>query len=117
MKKHLVGISYHESEHFDSLEKGIYEDYESSTGIFINANSREEALAWGEIVAEELFKKKNPNESQSWMSFGHYCWIEEDWNESSWVHCLDFFQYIDNGIHPDYEIMGIKAYLKWYRNK
>jgi hypothetical protein len=116
MEKYLVGISYHESEHFESLEKGIYEDYESATAIFITANSTEEALAWGEIVAEELFKKKNPNESDSWKSFGHYCWIEEDWKESNWEYCLEFFRNINYGTHPDYEKIGIKAYLKWYRN-
>jgi hypothetical protein len=117
MEKYLVGISYHEADYYESSEKEIYEDYESSTGIFITANSPEEAIAWGEIVGDALFKIKNPNETKSWESFGHYCWIEEDWEESSWEHCFDFLQSVDQGTHPAYENMGIEAYLKWRRNK
>jgi hypothetical protein len=117
MEKYLVGISYHDPESYESWEKGMLEDYESSTGIFINANSSEEAISWGEIIGEELFKKENPNESRSWKSFEHFCWIEEDWKVSGWEHCFDFFQNVDIGIHPDYEKMGSNAYLKWCRSK
>lgn len=117
MENYLVGISYHESEYLDSKEKEVFEDYESSTGIFINAKSSDEAIAWGEIIGDELFKKKNPNESESWMSFGHFCWIEEDLEESSFEPYFDFLQTVDNGSHPDYEKMGIKAYLDWNKNR
>ena len=117
MKKYLVGISYHEPEALEYWEKGMYEDFESTTGIFINANSKEEAIAWGETIGEELFKKKNPSESRSWKSFKHFCWIEEDWKTSGWEHCFDFFQSVDYGVYPDYEKMGTKAYSEWLKNK
>lgn len=118
MKKYLVGISYHEPEPYQLWEKGIAEDFESSTGIFINANSKEEAIAWGEKIGEDLFKRENPNELKSWRSFGHFCWIEDNWDNSGWKHCFDFFQTVDAGVNPDLEKMGTQAYSDWYeKNK
>lgn len=117
MKKYLVGISYHEPESYDSWKKGIIEDYESSTGIFIVANSKNEAISWAEEIGEKLFQKENPNELSSWKSFEYDCWIEHDWEKSGWSHCLDFFQTINYGELPDLNKMGTKAYIEWIENK
>ena len=95
--------------------KGKTEDFESSTGIFINANSKEEAIAWGEKIGVYLFKKENPNELKSWKSFGHSCWVEEDWDRSGWKHCLDLFQIVEAGVIPDLEKMRTQAYSDWYK--
>jgi len=113
MEKYLVGILYHEPEPYQLWERGITEDFESSTGIFINADSEEKAIAWAENIGEELFKLENPDELKSWKSFSHFCWIEKDWDNSGWNHCFDFFQIVDDGVSPDFEKMGTKAYVKW----
>jgi hypothetical protein len=94
-------------------ENGVIEDYESSTGIFIQSDSEEDALSWAENIGDRLFKKENPNETKDWKSFGHFCWIENDWNNSGWSHCLDFFQNIEVGQFPDFENMGTTAYKQW----
>ena len=117
MDKYLVGISYHEPETYKLWKKGLIEDYESSTGIFINANSRNEAIAWGKKIGERLFQKENPKEIKNWNSFGHFCWIEEDWNKSGWKHCFDFLQTVNIGIYPDFDKMGSKAYANWVDKK
>jgi len=113
MKKYLVGISYHEPEPYALWGKGVIEDFESSTGIFINAASEEEAIAWAEKIAAKLFAKENPKETMSWESFGHDCWIEDDWEKSGWSHCLDFFQTVDVEQYPLFELMGTRAYSIW----
>jgi hypothetical protein len=96
---------------------GVIEDFESSTGIFIQSDSEEEAISWAEKIGDKLFKKENPNETKDWKSFGHFCWIENDWNKSNWSHCLDFFQNVQVGQFPDFDNMGTKAYEKWVKNQ
>jgi hypothetical protein len=117
MKKYLVGISYHDPESYGLWLKGYMEDYESSTGIFIWASDKEEALAWGEKIAEALFKIENPDETQSWESFGHFCWIEDDLEKSGWMHCMAFFQTVEVGVFPIIEKMRTQAYVEWCDKK
>ena len=113
MTKYLVRISYHEPETYKMWENGIIEDYESLTGIFIQSDSKEEAISWAEKISHKLFKMENPNETEDWKSFGHFCWIENNLDKCGWLHCLDFFQDVKVGQFPDYEGMGSAAYQKW----
>jgi hypothetical protein len=55
LKKYLVGIVYHDPESWKCWKSGIIEDYESSTGVFIIAGSEQDAIQWGEKIAEKLF--------------------------------------------------------------
>lgn len=115
LKKYLVGIVYHDPESWKIWKSGIIEDYESSTGVFIIASSEQDAIQWGEKVAERLFRTVNPDESNTWKSFGYHCWIEHDWNNSGWKHCLDFFQCVNVNEMPNIEMMGTDAYVRWER--
>ncbi len=97
-------------------QKGVVEDCESSTGIFIDAPSPEAAVGWGEKVAEALLCKANADETLDWKSLGYYCWIEENPSGSNWKHCLSFFQHIKTGEWPNFEAMGTPAYTQWAKN-
>jgi hypothetical protein len=104
---------YHDPESWALWKKGIIEDYESSTGLFIEAATGELALAWGEQVGQELLRKENGDASLIWRDFGYHCWLEDAPETSSWGHCLDFFQTVSEGEFPDSSEVGTKAYIRW----
>jgi hypothetical protein len=52
MRQYLIGMMFHEPEPFAQWNRGLNEDYESSTGLFIEAPSALEAIAWGERPLE-----------------------------------------------------------------
>jgi hypothetical protein len=87
MERYLLGISFHYPEDYVKYEKGISEDFEGSTGIFVKASNEKEALDWAKEIGSTLFKRLNPGESKTWESFGHYAWIEKDLESSGWRHC------------------------------
>ncbi|GAC1303460.1 MAG: hypothetical protein NVSMB24_09520 [Mucilaginibacter sp.] len=115
MKEYLIAICFHEAESYKSWLKGEIEDYESSTGIFITANSELEALKWGEIVADKLFKTLNPGEQKSWKDFEYDCRIE-DVESSAWQSTFGFFQKIKYGEMPNFDLMGTAAFKQWILN-
>lgn len=89
--EYLVIFQYHEPEPLQLFERGVIEDYESTTGVFITAASEEEALNWCKAIAQALLCHCNDDRSLDWTRFGHSCWIEPDPGKSTWGHCLDFF--------------------------
>ncbi len=113
LTKYLVGMEYHYFEDYERWEKGIMEDYEASTGIFIEAKTKEEAISWAENIAEKLFRIENPRETRNWKSFGHSCWVAEDLKNCGWAHYFDFLQNVKVGQYPDFENMGLAAYERW----
>jgi hypothetical protein len=113
MTTYLVGMLYHEPESWALYQAGVIEDCESTTGIFVDASSPEEALAWGEKIAETLLRKSNNDESLDWKGLGYFCWIEAEPTTSNWKHCLSFFQHVELGEWPDFNALGSAAYKKW----
>jgi hypothetical protein len=111
--EYLVIFQYHEPEPRQLFERGLIEDYESTTGVFIKAASAEEALVWGEAIAQELLLRCNGDGSLDWKDFGYSCWIEANPDKSSWRHCLDFFQHVQVREMPNTEAMGTSAYINW----
>jgi hypothetical protein len=103
---YLVGIMYHEPELFALWNRGIIEDYESSTGIFIDAASKEEAIAWGGVIGQAMFRMLNADESLDWKGFGYFAWVEESVGQARWSHCLASFQHINVGEMPDLNKMS-----------
>jgi hypothetical protein len=113
MQTYLIGLMYHESECLQRWNAGMIEDYEASTGIYIEAESEENALIWAEQIAIELMRHVNNDPNVDWKEFGYFCWTVPNPEQSDWVHCLSFFQHVKFGSHPDYSQMGIKAYQRW----
>ena len=113
MPEFLVGLMFHEPEPFAQWKSGLIEDYESSTGIFVHADSASDALRWGELVAQALLRHVNRDESLDWYALGYICWLEESPAQCAWKHCLSFFQHIRVGEMPDFEKMTSAAYGRW----
>ena len=112
MPEYLVGICYHEPETYALWKRGVIEDYESSTGIWITSNSPDEAVAWGERIGEALHREVNGDSTADWRA-DYSCWVEESPETSSWVHCLTFFTHVSVGEMPLLDQMGTEAYVRW----
>jgi hypothetical protein len=110
---YLVGFTFHEPEGWDLFQRGIVEDGESSTGLFVEAETPEAALEWAAHVASALLKHVNSDPSLDGEALGDRCWIEEDPERSSWSHCLAFFQRVKAGEMPELSEMGTEAYARW----
>ncbi len=113
MAEFLVGILYYEPEPRSLWERGVIEDYESSTGLFIEADSPEAAIAWGEHVGQSLLRFVNNDSTLDWKTLGNWCWLEESPHTCNWRHCLDFFQHVRVGEMPDVDRMATAAYERW----
>ena len=112
MPEYLVGICYHEPEPLAQWRRGLIEDYESSTGLWVIADTPERAVAWGERVGEALHRRVNNDPIADWSS-AYSCWLEESPAASGWAYCLDFFQHVRVGEMPALERMGTEAYNRW----
>jgi hypothetical protein len=116
MREYLVGLMYHDLESFAQWKRGEIEDYESTTGVFIEAESESDALQWGGIIANGLLQYVTRDPSLTREQFGYDCWIEPDAGQSGWSHCLDFFPHVRCGQMPILDRMTSDAYAEW-KNK
>ena len=110
---YLVGIMYHEPEAFALWKRGVIEDYESSTGIFVDAPLREEAVAWGEIIGQAVLRSLNSDDGLDWKGFGYSAWVEDSIDKSGWSHAVPFFQHVRAGEMPDLSKFSAEAYKEW----
>jgi hypothetical protein len=117
MPEYLVGIGYHEPEAFALWNRGAIEDYESSTGVFVEADTPADALAWAGRVGEALLRHINGDPALDWKAFGYDCWLEESPAASGWGHCLDFFPHVRVGQMPDLDRMTTAAYRRWLEGR
>lgn len=111
--EYLIGVMYHEPDSLDLWNRGIIEDYESCTGLFIEAESAEAAVAWVEEVGQALLRLVNGDATLDWKSLGYFCWVEPSLQDSGWAHCLDNFQHVRVGQWPEIERMTTAAYTRW----
>jgi len=112
MSEFLIGFTYHEPEPFAQWQRGLIEDYESSTGLWVTGDTPEEAVAWGEQVAQALHWLVNSDPCADWAR-AYSCWLEESPATSAWAHCLDFFRRVRVGEMPPLDQMGTEAYSRW----
>ncbi len=117
MPEYLVGFSYHEPQPFAQWQRGMIEDYESSTGLWVTADTPAEAVAWGERVAQALHRLVNKDSNADWAGAGHFCWVEDSPATNGWGHCLDFFQRVRVGEMPSLDQMGTEAYRRWQEQR
>jgi len=115
--EYLIGFSYHEPETYAQWQRGVIEDFESSTGLWVTADTSAAAIAWGERVAETLHRRVNDDPVSDWYGAGHFCWVEESPTSSCWGHCLDFYQRVRVNEMPPLDRMGTDAYLRWMEER
>jgi hypothetical protein len=117
MPEYFVGLSYHEPGAYALWQRGVVEDFESSTGLWVTGDTPAEAVAWAEQVAEALHRRVNGDSAADWRGAGHFCWVEESPAASVWAHCLDFFRRVRVGEMPPLDQMGSEAYACWQEQR
>jgi hypothetical protein len=90
-------------------------DFESSTGVFIEAPSDADALAWGSEISEAFLRHAYGDSAISWKALDYAHWIEADPASCSWKHCLSFFPTVRVGQFPEFSQMTAEAYARWCR--
>jgi hypothetical protein len=116
MSVFLIAISWSDPEEVAAYKRvGLDDDPSCSTGIFIDADTVEHALSWGNTVlrkyTEFLFQRKN----YAPEALELHCWLEANPEGSSWKHCLEFFPQVSVGQYPDFHKMTAEAYSEWCR--
>jgi hypothetical protein len=116
MPRFLYGFGYEQKDEMaHNLRTGS--DFESSTGVFIDAPSEAEALAWGREISEAFLRHAHGDPSVSWRALGYTHWIEPDPASCSWKHCLSCFPTVRVGEFPDFSRMTPQAYADWCKEQ
>jgi hypothetical protein len=113
MNEFLIGLGYHYPEDYERWKRGITEDFEASTGLFVTAENVDDALAWGKVVAQRLLNHVHRSNDLTLEQFQHECWVEKDPGSGCWSHCLDFFQHVAVGQMPKLDQMTVDAFGQW----
>ena len=114
MSTFLVGISWCDPEEVAACKRvGLDDDVSCSTGLFIDADSGDDALSWGNAVAKKYMKFLFSGNKYLPEALDVFCWIEANPESSSWKHCLPFFQKVPVGQYPDFHKMTTEAYSEW----
>jgi hypothetical protein len=114
MPTFLYGFGYEDKIDME-VNRRLGTDYESSTGVFIDAASEEGVLEWGREISEAFLRYEHDDPSISWRAIGYAHWIESDPPSCDWKHCLSFFQRVRVGEFPDFSRMTTEAYYDWCR--
>ena len=114
MDKYLFGFSWDDPEEAEAYKRLVF-DFEAgcSMGVFIEALDKDMAMSWGAKVAEGYLNYIYKDKHYSLKDIGFHYWIEDDPTNSTWKHCLDFFQKIEAGVLPDFRMMTTQAYCDW----
>jgi hypothetical protein len=114
MSPFLVGISWCDPEEVAAYKRvGLDDDPRCSTGIFIDADTEDDALSWGNAVATKYMNYLFQGKNYVPEALEVFCWVEANPETSSWKHCLPFFQRVPVGQYPDFQKMTTEAYCQW----
>jgi hypothetical protein len=114
MPTFLYGFGYEDKDEME-YNRRTDSDFESSTGVFIDAPSETDALAWGREISEAFLRHAHGDPAASWKALDYAHWIEADPASCSWKHCLSFFPRVRVGEFPDFSRMTPEAYSDWSR--
>src|SRR4051794_6126823 len=111
MSTFLVGISWYDPEEVAAYKRvGLDDDVSCSTGIFIDADTGDGALSWGNSVANKYMEFLFSGKNYAPEALDVFSWVEANPEKSSWNHCLPFFQRVSVGQYPDFHKMTAEAY-------
>jgi hypothetical protein len=114
MTAFLVALSWCDPEEVAACKRGgLDDDPRCSTGIFIEASTGDEALAWGKAVADKYMEFLFREKKYAPEALELFCWIKPDPRGSSWKHCLEFFPRVSVGQFPEFHRMTTEAYSQW----
>ena len=84
MTTFLIGLSWCDPEEVAACKRvGLDDDPRCSTGIFIYADTGEEALSWGKTLADKYMESLFREQNYAPDAMEVFCWIEANPGESS----------------------------------
>ncbi len=113
MCEYLIGFTYHYPADFQLWQRGVIEDFESSTAVFVTATSLSDALQWASVVATRLLNHVHQTNDLNMHQFGHHCWHEVGPATGTWPHSMSFFQHVEFGEMPVLDRMTKEVYSNW----
>jgi hypothetical protein len=112
MREYLVGIVFGIPRSLD-WSRGLVPKSRFVTGLSVEADSREEALAWAEQVGLALSRDANAGEPAEEQSVGCECWLAEDYPvEDDWFRDPAFLQHVRVGVWPDLVKLKPEVYAR-----
>jgi hypothetical protein len=82
---------------------------EASEAVFIEAESAEQALAWGRQISEEYVRSLFGDLVIDWKSKNFAHWVEEDPQNEYPKDILENIPVVSYGQHPDFKILGKRS--------
>jgi len=102
MAKYLYIFGYQTPEQVvNAARQGIPD--EASRALFIEADSPEQALAWGREVSEEFVRRLFPGQQVSWKALNFAQWIESAPQTEYPAEILAQLPAIACGSYPDFD--------------
>ena len=83
-------------------------DDEDSLGVFIEAASPDQALAWGRSISEEFLKVLHGDRSVSWAQQNYAHWIESNPASRFEPGVLLKIPTVRVGEYPDWSSLGVR---------
>jgi len=77
---------------------------ESSEAIFIEAESAEQALAWGREISEKYVRQLFGNQPVDWKSMNFAHWVESEPLKEYPVSILEKLNVVACGDYPDFKL-------------
>jgi hypothetical protein len=103
--KYLYIFGYQTPEQLAHAAEDEHAD-ESSEAIFIEAESAEQALAWGREISEEYVRLLFREDVIDWKSKNFAHWVESDPQAEYPQDILDNIPVVPYGQHPDFQLLG-----------
>ena len=100
MPKYLYLFTYQTPSQRQCVEDGFAE--ESSAAVFVEANSPEEAMAWGREISERFVGHLFQGKQVSWRSLGFESWIEAEPKKEFPSELLERVPVVSCGVFPDF---------------
>jgi hypothetical protein len=101
MPKYLYVFAYQTPAQVEAAANGGYTE-EASAAVFIEAESAEQALGWGQQISEDFLNHLFPDRDISWKSLSFAHWIEVDPQEEYPTDLLEKLPVVACGVRPEF---------------
>jgi hypothetical protein len=105
MAKFLYVFAYQTPAQIKAAAAGAYAE-EASAAMFIEADSAEKALEWGEQISEDFLKRLFPEGDISWKRQNYAHWIEAKPQEEYPADLLETLPVVACGVRPEFINLG-----------
>jgi hypothetical protein len=108
--EYLVGISFRVPKSLD-WSRGLIPDPHLVASLYVEADSREAALAWGERIGLALSRDANNGEPPGEQALGSRSWLYADYpGEEESFRGRESLQHVADGVWPVLELLKPEVY-------